>query len=150
VATSAVFAVLWLVTLFAWWRARGRPPAAGAADAGQADVATVRAASAASALKSACAADDAAAACNALQSWGATRGPGDCRSLRDVVARVETAALADAVLALERALYGRHPEAWRGAALWEAFRLEPRRRSRPAHDHPSAATLPALAKLGGK
>ncbi|MCP5467586.1 MAG: protein BatD [Sinobacteraceae bacterium] len=29
VATSAVFAVLWLVTLFAWWRARGRPPAAG-------------------------------------------------------------------------------------------------------------------------
>ncbi|MGE0485899.1 MAG: BatD family protein [Gammaproteobacteria bacterium] len=148
-AATAVLAVLWLATLFAWWRSRARRTPGGATDSDAADVAVVRAASAASALKSACGADDPAAARDALLAWGASRGGSDCRNLRELVARIETVAFAEAVLDLERTLYGRHAGQWRGMGLWDAFRLEPRRPSRAREQRRSPAVLPGLAKLAG-
>ena len=145
---SAALAAAWLLTIVAWWWSRRavapgavplRPVATSERDA-------ARTARASSALKQACAAHDADAAREALLDWSQGRAGAPCRNLREVVAVIATAALREAVIDLERALYGRQPAAWRGDALWTAFRLEPA--VVPARMSEPAAPLPPLFKLG--
>src|SRR5690606_33204541 len=115
-----------LSTLGAWWYTRrsgsahprplrvngqGRPAA--------------RTARASNALRQACAANDAEGARKALLDWAQGRDAGACRHLRDVVAVSTSEALREAVIALERALYGEQRADWQGDELWQAFRREP-------------------------
>jgi len=145
---SAGLTAAWLLTLLAWWWNR-RPAAPRALPRRQAVTSerdAARTARASSALKQACAVNDAEAAREALLDWSQNRGGGPCRNLRDVVAVISNAAFRDAVIELERALYGRERQAWRGDALWTAFRLEP---ATPPLRVPAAeAPLPPLFKLG--
>ncbi len=95
------------------------------------------------ALRSACAAGDAAAAQVALQQVGRARWP-ESPPLNPAIwaRRLRSARLREAIDALLLALYAPEPEAWDGRALWEAYRLASRRRrSSRAGDAPSLPPL---------
>jgi len=146
---SGVLAAGWLATLLAWWHRTRRGAGGGDARPRRADDHAARTSDARAGreLKQACARDDAPAARAALIAWARGRHPAAaCRSLRDVTTLAATPALREAVVELERALYGRAARDWRGETLWHAFQREPR--AAASAGAARAPVLPPLFKLG--
>ena len=116
-ALCALLALLWLVTLIAWRRARvlARPAAAGDG--------TRRAPPAPASLERACLAGDAPAARAALLRWAAESWPGrPPRSLPALAEGLADERLRAELAILDRALYARGAGAWNGEALWQRAR----------------------------
>jgi len=117
VAMSLLLA--WIVTLYAWWRSnqnrRGSEPVAQTTPS---TPPTVRAAK--RALQQACAANDSAAAAQALLAWANALWPNrPPRHLGALAVQLEpqTGSL---VHALDRALYAPTTTPWEGQSLWQA------------------------------
>ncbi|MBK6660874.1 MAG: hypothetical protein IPG43_23295 [Proteobacteria bacterium] len=143
---ALLMALAWLTTLLLWWRSRGRANAAQAPASHHAAAPAPQGTGGNRELKTACAADDARGARDALLAWartqaGAAPAPTSLRALADHTG----GELATTIRALEKYLYGVDKTPWRGQALWQAF-----------HDHPHGAkatpatepALPRLFKLG--
>jgi hypothetical protein len=139
---SLALAVLWLATLLGWWwTSRPRRVAKGPGAPLPGRKAAVR-----RALEQACARGDGAAAKEALLAWGALHWPdAPPRSLGDMAARSGTP-LAEALRALDAALYGPARGAWDGRALWRAFRESESPRG-DGDDEPGSALEP-LHRIG--
>ncbi len=99
------------------------------------------------ALRQACATDDPQAARGALLRWARATWPqAPPMGLLDLARRLDDAALATAVAALDRSLYARSAQPWRGAGLWtraeRALVAPPRRPARdpipPLYPKPAA------------
>lgn len=121
---SALFALAWIVTLALWWRARVRPESTSNDEqrTGSASSADARAQ-----ILQACGRNDPLATRNALLAWGAahwTQNPP--RGLEQIAARIADRPLAEALRALDRALYRSSPGNSRGdAEQWKADELAP-------------------------
>jgi len=113
---SAALFVLWLITALAWIRARKRPASAPP----EMEPAGIRANR--KALKQACLADDLALANQALLGWAQLLWPEDPpRSLLAVADRLEDTHARAELEAADRASFGEHTDAWRGASFWESM-----------------------------
>lgn len=131
---SAVLASLWLLTMFAWWRARrGRaapPRASGAEAAGENAVASrtakpagkpASASQARAQFREACRLNDAQAARRALLAWTTAAWPHEpTLGLEALAKRIGDAAVSARVLELDRACFA--GVRWEGAALSEALK----------------------------
>ncbi len=115
---SAVFALLWLSTLFYIWRSRRAP----ASDVNQKN-APVELRVAKNAIKTACFNNDARATKNALLSWAMIRWPQqETRGLTGIGARFGQEALTRELENLNRVLYSPGVrDDWSGEALWRVF-----------------------------
>jgi hypothetical protein len=130
---SVALALVWLLTLAAWLRARGDGTRRQAAPPAQTRPGT---AGAKQALREACARDDARAARDALLAWVGSvwpdRAPG---SLGALATALEDEALRAGIRELDRALYAPSAGPWRGEALGrEVARLVPPRDAGPRGD----------------
>jgi hypothetical protein len=147
-AIALLMGLAWLLTLALWWRSRHAALTVSATTGTPAakPLPPPHTARAKNSLKSACAADDASGARDALLAWAESRGQGagQRHSLRDL-ARSVSAELASEISSLERHLYGLDAGPWRGQALWLAFQREPQTSDDKAE---SAQPLPKLFKLG--
>lgn len=115
----ALLAVLWLVTLIAWRRARALP--APAAQATESDSRTPRQSLAS--LERACLSGDARAAREALLRWAALNWPEHPPgSLQGLAERLVDGPLRAELKALDRALYAPAGDPWRGEPLWRRAR----------------------------
>jgi len=139
IGLSVALALLWLVTMLAWWRARRRRPrpvtavaaaASGAADAAPADAAPPGAAPPGAAqsrkqFHQACAQDDAPAARRALLAWVAAAWPEETiAGLEALASKLQDVAISAQLLELDRACYAGVP--WRGAELLTLLKDLPR------------------------
>jgi len=115
---SAVLVVIWVLTFFAWRRARTAPTAGEDRDSGgEAPRGPPMS------LRGACLGDDAPAAREALLRWGAGSWPANPpRSLPDLARRLADAELRGELAALDKALYARSGGGWRGERLWRRAR----------------------------
>jgi hypothetical protein len=114
---SAVLALLWFVTLLAWWQSR-RPRLA------QVDERALRLGQVRRDLERACRRNDAVAAKESLLRWAGMRWQQNIpRSLGEIASRCG-AVLAEHLRILDMHLYGRQGGKWDGAALWQAFVAE--------------------------
>ncbi|MFT5447964.1 MAG: hypothetical protein ACI9DC_003143 [Gammaproteobacteria bacterium] len=103
IGVSALFALAWIITLALWWRARVRPESA---RDGEQRSGLPTSADARSQIEQACRRDDPLATRNALLAWGAAHWAQDPpRGLDQIAARISDPPLADALHALDRALY---------------------------------------------
>lgn len=120
-AISAALAMLWLMTLGAWWWSR-RSTASLAVD----DKAVFNL----SDLERACSNNDAPAVSKALLLWAKTRWPGNSiNSLGDLAARLD-GPLQQELHQLSRVRYSPSAQAWQGAGLWQAFEAQRKRRDK--------------------
>lgn len=131
---SAVLALLWLVTMFAWWRSRRSrtaPPRATGADAGgpntvvsQAVTPPVKPASVSQAraqFREACRRNDAQAARRALLAWTGAAWPREpAVGLEALAKRMEGPEVSARLLELDRACFAGAP--WDGAALSQVLK----------------------------
>ena len=116
---SALLLALWLITIIAWRRTRGRSRT-GSATAGDAEVAPQRPAAT---LRHACLTDDTKAARAALLDWAAGSWPEQPpRNLMGLANRLADAELRAELAILDRALYAGDEAPWRGEALWQRAR----------------------------
>lgn len=131
---SAIFAVLWLVTLIMWWRDRHRRSP-------YLDGKTENEASAAKAqgnlrkrYLTACAANDPFAARNSLLDWASAHWPDDPpRGLEDLARRLDDDIAQKTLADLDRILYSGSGQAWSGNALAKVLTRLPKRRP-ASHD----------------
>ncbi len=126
---SAVLAAGWLTTLALWFRSRrlqiADPSSPRARQRPPGPKAVIRE------LERACAANDPDAASQALLQWGGSKWPGNpVHSLGELAARLD-GEMQSELHRLSRARYSRSGERWNGAALWQAF--EANRRKRTQH-----------------
>jgi hypothetical protein len=127
---SAAVLLLWLLTLFAWWRARKQRPGANTAHTADASTATPQprksgADKALRALQEACRANDAQAARQSLMDWAAAHWPEPApRGLQAIAKRLNEPRYAEPLAQLDRACYTGAP--WQGAALAQAFSAIPK------------------------
>ena len=122
---SAILAMLWLVTLYAWNRARHSPASNAEAATGSPRLADAR-----RELRFACVANDGPRARRALIAWGRAAWPHDPpRNLATLARRLEDQALTAELAHLDHALYGQRDEPtgigestpdWTGDRLWPA------------------------------
>jgi hypothetical protein len=131
---SAVLALLWLVTMFAWWRSRRSrtaPPRATGADAvrpntvvSQAVTQPVKPASVSQAraqFREACRRNDAQAARRALLAWTGAAWPREpAVGLEALAKRMDGTEVSARLLELDRACFAGAP--WDGAALSQALK----------------------------
>jgi len=112
----------WIVTLLAWWYQRRR--------SGQGDSQAVaininsQLAQFEQDVKKACQVNDAAAARTALLNWAAMRWPATAPTSLTAMAKHCPAALAEALVMLDRALYADDGGTWHGDGLWQVFATE--------------------------
>ncbi len=111
--STLFFAFTTLVVSILWWRARGRPAVARAAQAGPSPRTVL------DDLKRACQANDPHATRQALDAW-ARQQP---ETLADMAARFVP--LSDALDGLNGALYSETGQLWLGEDLWRAIRTLP-------------------------
>jgi hypothetical protein len=142
IGVSVALALLWLATMLAWWRTRGRrgmapsavagaasaqAAAAGSAPQSAAPVApqSLHAAQARTQFQQACARDDAHAARRALLAWVAAAWPDESIAGLDALAkRLHDDAITARLQELDRACYAAAP--WQGAALLAVLKELPR------------------------
>lgn len=129
VGSSTVLALLWLVTLFAWRRARRRVSAPAATPIAAAVTPTAMTASQARGqFHDACRRNDAQLARRALLAWVAAAWPGaPVAGLEALAKRLDNAGMSERLLELDRACYG--GMAWDGSALLALLKDLPRRES---------------------
>lgn len=129
VGISSVLAVLWLVTLFAWRRARRRGATAAATPITPAVRPTAMNASQARAqFHDACRRNDAPRARRALLAWVAAAWPGETvPGLEALAKKLGNAAITERLLELDRACYG--GTGWDGSALLALLKDLPRHES---------------------
>jgi hypothetical protein len=136
---AAIGFVLWLVTLALWWRARGAKPALriDSAMPPQSGSAAHRAV-----FLKACSLGELAGAERALVAWARSERP-DVRNLGELAVRLDSAAQADALAALQRARYAGASKQGVGSQLERAFKpgLAWRKPAAPTGQKPA---LPAL------
>lgn len=137
---SFVFAVLWLGTTQAWWRARrhmARANAATAVPEKKQDI--VRGGSEFKAIKQACADNDAQAARKHLLAWASTVwAEAPPLGINELARRCSDTTFAEALKQLDRACYT--GSAWQGAALAQALPASPVK----VHKEPARQLLPEL------
>jgi len=134
----------WLLTLIAWWRARGRAPVADAAATGPSNVSLRKAKQA---IKQACNGNDAEATRTALLSWAKLDSPGVVvNNLADVATLFEGSEIKALLLKLDAVLYSSDKEHWQGMGLWQALAAEINRN--PSRALASNETLKALYPSG--
>lgn len=131
---SAVFAMLWFVTLGMWWRDRKRRIDTG----GETAKKEVNNAKASGQLKkrflAACAANDPHAARRALLNWARTHWPDDPpHGLGDLAKRLENQTVQEALAELDRVLYSGSGQTWSGNTLAKVLTRLPKR-CRPSDD----------------
>lgn len=115
---SALLAVIWMLTFFAWRRARVAPGAGADRDRGGEAPRGPPVP-----LRGACLGDDAPAAREALLRWAADSWPANPpRSLPALARRLADAELRGELAALDKALYARSEGGWRGEQLWRLAR----------------------------
>ncbi|HSD37995.1 MAG TPA: BatD family protein [Rhodocyclaceae bacterium] len=117
----------WLITLIAWWRARGRittpsaprpekqkTPKARVVTPGQQE----------ELLKNSCVANDAAQARVHLLAWARQRWPDNPPDTLTALTRLCEPVLAKAVIELDRHLYANITGTWHGERLWDLFQQQ--------------------------
>jgi hypothetical protein len=115
---AALLAVIWLLTLVAWCRARAPKPADADRNTGGN---TPR--EPPTSLREACLGDDAPGAREGLLRWAAESWPANPpRSLPALASRLADPALRAEIALLDRALYARSEEDWSGEQLWRSAR----------------------------
>ena len=119
---TAVFAILWLITLWLWWQARQRPApvkiekSAVKSPPGEKQLFKQ--------LQTACRDNDAKAAREALLQWGQAFWPQhNIRSLQDIERECDNPELTTVILQLEHSLYGAGSASidWNGEVLLSAL-----------------------------
>ncbi|MFV2059765.1 MAG: BatD family protein [Gammaproteobacteria bacterium] len=148
---SAIFVFLWLITVFLWFRLRSKYRAIIAGDAikkfsgteinasyNRADAVSIKD------IKKACLKNDAGLCNQLLIQWANS----NCQSeqftnLSSLLAFADPA-LQNAIIELQRYLYGNKANAWSGAALWAAFNSNPPVFASGSTKRHSAPTLPSL------
>jgi hypothetical protein len=130
VGISGVLALLWVVTLFAWRRARRRGTTAAETPIAPAVTPTVMTASQARGqFHDACRRNDAQLARRALLAWVAAAWPGESvPGLEALAKKLDNAAVTERLLELDRACYG--GTGWDGSALLALLKDLPRHESR--------------------
>lgn len=115
---SLLLGSAWLITLVAWWRLRRAPvtqlPATTAAVPLSLRPLELQ-------LKKVCQQNNAAQSKAALLAWAKTRWPQQPPVSLPAIAKHCAPPLADAITALDRALYAGGDVEWRGALLWQLF-----------------------------
>jgi hypothetical protein len=122
-ALAALFALLWLITLALWWRARQRPQAPATAPNNDSTIPMAQDAKALfRQLSQACQSNDALAARHALYLWGKKQHP-QINSNHELALALDHAALTDEIAELERSIYAADTQqGWQGAALLAALK----------------------------
>ncbi|MDH3693925.1 MAG: BatD family protein [Gammaproteobacteria bacterium] len=114
---SAVFALLWLVTLIYLWRIRRTPVSDKKPDDVFPALRTAR-----NAIKTACFSNDAPTAKNALLNWATTRWPQQKPlGLTGIATRLGHEPLTNELQTLDRVLYSLDTGEWSGKTLWQEF-----------------------------
>jgi hypothetical protein len=118
---SLVFAMLWLGTMVAWWRARQRNPLTHAAKiATEKKPETIRGGNEFKAIKRACRDNDPQAARKHLLAWASTAWPEDPpRGLNEISHRTSDAKFTEALRQLDRACYT--GSGWQGEVLEQSL-----------------------------
>ena len=137
IGVSVTLALLWLVTVWAWWRARRRRDAPSVPDGASPTVpAALGAAKPRSAVQAreqfhqACTRNDAHAARRTLLAWVAAAWPGESVTGLDALARrLHDEAISARLRELDRACYA--GASWQGAPLLAVLRELPRGLDRP-------------------
>ena len=115
---AALLAVIWVLTLVAWRRARAPRPMDDDGNTGGDGPREPP-----TSLRAACLGDDASAAREALLHWAAERWPANPpRSLPALAGRLADPELRGAIADLDRALYARGEANWKGEQLWRSAR----------------------------
>lgn len=136
---AAALLLLWLATLYGWWRTWRKSHRAGSISPPPPPRTHLR-----RALRQACQANDPHTAAAALLAWLRAEWPEPPAGLGDAARRWPAAA--DAILALDRRLYAAGGGDWDGKGLWGAARDgPPRQQSAKA----KAQDLPPLYPAGG-
>jgi hypothetical protein len=122
-ALAALFALLWLITLALWWRARQRPQAPATAPNNDSTIPMAQDAKALfRQLSQACQSNDALAARHALYLWGKKQHP-QINSNHELALALDHAALTEEIAELERSIYAADTQqGWQGAALLAALK----------------------------
>jgi hypothetical protein len=127
---SAAVLLLWLLTLFAWWRARKQRSTANSANPADALTAAPQprkpgADKALRALQEACRVNDVQAARQCLLDWAAAHWPEPApRGLQAIAKRLNEPRYAEPLAQLDRACYT--GATWQGASLAQAFSAIPK------------------------
>lgn len=139
----AIPVLLWLTTLFLWWREHRRIPSVAAESASPGATDSERAAR--RRFHSACASGNALAARASLLDWAAIHWPdAPPAGLSAVATRIPDPVCRGALVALDRAVYGNGGNAWNGGLLKRCLdRLPP-----PAPRRKTAGPLPDLYPRG--
>ena len=147
---TAVFALAWLISMAAWWRAR----AAGSAQSGGADTGSKAPTASAGNVgdpgkaldqfEQACRASDARGARQALLAWAAANWPADPPQRLDQLARHLPDAAGSMLAEIDRALFAADAGTWHGDAAWQALSPLLSRQRRPASTAGEGPALPPL------
>lgn len=108
----------WLATLLAWWRRTRRVAARREIRASEEDESLHRLEKS---LRASCLGNDAVAAKGAVLAWARRRWPEHPPISLIAVARRCAAPLSEALLELDRSLYGQAAVTWQGQGLWRQF-----------------------------
>jgi hypothetical protein len=108
----------WLATLFAWWWRTRRVAARRESRASEEDGSLHRLEKS---LRASCLANDAVAAKGAVLAWARRRWPEHPPISLIAVARRCAAPVSEALLELDRSLYGQTAATWQGQGLWRQF-----------------------------
>jgi hypothetical protein len=117
----------WLITLIAWWRARGHlamPSAPVIKKQKPQKIRIVTRSQQEELLKNGCLSDDAPNARVHLLAWARQRWPEQSPDTLTALARQCEPALAEAVIELDRHLYADKKDTWRGDRLWDLFQRQ--------------------------
>lgn len=123
IALAAIFALLWLITLALWWRARRHQSTTAIPSATDSVILMPQGAKALfQQLTQACQRDDALAARHALFLWGKQQYP-QINANHELALVLNHAALTTEIAELERSIYAANKQqaAWQGAALLTAL-----------------------------
>jgi hypothetical protein len=116
---SLALGLAWLITLISWWRQRRAAvvqPLTSNLTADQPRLHLLE-----QQLKKACQHNDALQSKAALLAWAKARWPQQTPVSLTAIARVSQPELADAITALDRALYAEGQVEWQGQLLWQLF-----------------------------
>ncbi len=113
---SAGLALLWVLTLFLWWKQTGK-----SSPREEVNERVLKSRTVIADLKTACAGNDPAATKQALLAWAKLCWGHNAPASLGAIAGHCPAALADEIAKLNNSLYSKDGGDWQGAALWKLF-----------------------------